>query len=368
MLTFFDLPFEIRDYIYRLHYRSLVLTCGYEQDDETEGVPKTSKLGLLRTCRSIHREVKEIWLGLVEFEFANSRKMLDRLAPLSPLQRSAIRRICVLGEDMYFFLPDFSSANDSQAGICYTLRIETALIFLADLQLDVLTVDHRQMPLSDYEEIGYKLWLSLLRLIESSQGFSQLHFYPSRFAVKDLVAVKRSSNALLPMLRPEVWKRELAKRDGLESGAVVHASRISAGVEPPRLLTPIDDEEYGQLLEYEWNSSAHAKTSIADPESHKSLLIIAKRGANADYRSKPDIDAPYMERSCAVVLGEARAAHLTWEKIRETEEHYLRPARATGKSVVVLDWDERRMPVIRRRVDQRKDMLVTEMCCCLLGL
>lgn len=91
-------PREIRDLIWECLLSSTILTSG---EALTDGIssgpvePSRNSLALLRTCRQIHHETKDIWLKVALFDFSKLEYLLDKLSPLPPHIMSQIHRVRV---------------------------------------------------------------------------------------------------------------------------------------------------------------------------------------------------------------------------------------------------------------------------------
>src|SRR5436190_16234235 len=76
---------EIRDLIWECLLSSTTLSSGehYTSRITTYPVkPHPNSLAILRTCRQIHHETKDIWLKLVLFDFTHIEYLLDKFSPL----------------------------------------------------------------------------------------------------------------------------------------------------------------------------------------------------------------------------------------------------------------------------------------------
>ena len=101
-LNLLDLPPEIRYIIYRLHFESF--TFCYDGHSNVAPRPRRknnrrpNKLSLLRTCKLIHAETKDLWMNFARFKFRTARELLDKLEPLPTMTRQNIKHVMVSSE------------------------------------------------------------------------------------------------------------------------------------------------------------------------------------------------------------------------------------------------------------------------------
>lgn len=92
--------------------------------------PSTDNVAILRSCRTVHEDLKDNWLDTVMLRFATVRQLLDALAPLPLATRQKVRKI---------------SVDEPEAKIIFVHRQKVTLMkafnLLPGLHLNLLVID-----------------------------------------------------------------------------------------------------------------------------------------------------------------------------------------------------------------------------------
>ena len=264
-----QLPRELRDEIYKHLFKSTRLTFGkryFQPGQDPEYVAKWLKpapnaLAILRTCRQVHAETKDRWIGEVLFNFERTKDMLDKLDSLSPFKIASIRHVRVRDKFCWIPLPE------KFGGYSTTILLHDALWLLPHLRLDTLTVlgppgDHLPNP-------------TLLHLIRLGHGWKELRY---------LAQTSEILTGSSCYLWQKNWKL-LRDRDGANSGASI---TIYRAMEPE--LSVLDSTSRRMMIP--------GVNGLKDDEGCYSgdfrcteWLVVVKRGQNADIiRADPTFD------------------------------------------------------------------------------
>ncbi|KKA23931.1 hypothetical protein T310_2023 [Rasamsonia emersonii CBS 393.64] len=317
---FILLPAEIRLFIYDFVFASTRLTFGKRVMDNTNTAhaarikrPRSNSLALLRVCRLIYRETRDLWLNLVLFNFEDPRTLLDKLTPLSAATVSKIRRLRVWAESLWFqtdlqpeeggieaLIQNLEQGGGTEARAVLSYSLAAILKLVPALRLDVLTV----FCSSD----DRTAWQTLTALVKKGNGWRQLNFVTPNSAplMWALIHQREEPDEEGDRYRiglPITWEEHLYRRDGGEkSGASVTIYRRTT---PDTTTTTAD--------------ATTTTPSILCPEARQlfneddilELLVVVKRGRNAN------IAEP--ETLSAVDLDDIRAwsQGMDWTEIRE---------------------------------------------------
>ncbi|KAK3390649.1 hypothetical protein B0H63DRAFT_539054 [Podospora didyma] len=280
--TLYHFPQEIRDEIYSQLFQSMSLLwkdhfADHQRLASVESVPNA--LALLRTCRRIHVEIGKRWLGMV-------------LAHIPRVTLTKIRQLHVIG-DHGLLTPQrlcvSRGDNGEQQQPC-VYSVSAALSMLPGLCVDRLTViagnrinkkfDHGSLP-----ELRY--W-AVDQFANSGYGWKELHYYSPD---PKMLGYRITNNTYAPVYRaaqPRDWAMAMCTREHQEL-----APTNPAPADKPSVKIFFCDEggeppyEYGQFAKKKWwDRTAPGTALMADKYSEKQILIVIKRGANADYEVK----------------------------------------------------------------------------------
>ncbi|KAF1934796.1 hypothetical protein EJ02DRAFT_362907 [Clathrospora elynae] len=295
-----QLPRELRDEIWELVFNSIRLTFGLRSTTshvEKYLKPAPHSLALLRVCRQIHHETRDIWIQRVLFNFEEPQTMLNRLSELPDSTVSKIRHLRLTGSPMMRYLKGFDD-------LMY--RHESVFQLLPALRLDCLTilaVATTAPAAPEYDAITNLInrgngWKELRYITRSSR---MLGFTPSRSHGS------RETGDICRQPQPGFWNNRLLSKDGEGSGASVQVYRsleendCTSVLHPHRResLEQTPDEhkinEFGRADEEEMTRGAGAR---------RALLVLVKRGENTDvtqkspgYGKERDMKARFNKRS-----------------------------------------------------------------------
>jgi len=233
--------------------------------------PAANSLAILRSCRRVNEEAKDLWLGKVLFNFENTEYLMDKLSALPGKTLSAIRRVRTGGRP--FSLTPPGDEDDVYYRAPYVLKL------LPGLRLDSLTVLGNSVPEVAYQTIEF--------FINYGHGWKELRFITHSSAV---LAFKEIDDFLGPPLyqrepQPRAWNEAVLRRDGRDSGACVTIYR-STRLDSGSVLNPSTRQPFNQNVtspEALQNFGKNADEELlSDGEKGKELLIVVKRGCNVD--------------------------------------------------------------------------------------
>jgi hypothetical protein len=268
------LPGEIRNQIYTYLFASTRLTFSFQSLGEPSEYwtrPAAHSLALLRVCRRIHVETKNLWLPHVLFNFQGIEDLLDKLCPLPLETLQKIKHVRVGAKAVMMTPPgDYQDIY---------VRMPWLLKLLPDLRLDTLTVLGDTAPNS--------LYLVVDLLVQHGHGWKELRVIaPSSgvFAWKAVTTIF-GPPTLVRAPQPAGWSEVLMSRDGRDPGACVQIYRAKT-LETGVLFEPSKREVYTQRAPSPAEAEAFAFTTPPDlspkDEMAKELLVIVRRGRGVD--------------------------------------------------------------------------------------
>jgi hypothetical protein len=295
-----QLPRELRDEIWELAFNSTRLTFGLRNTPrygERYLKPAPHSLALLRVCRQIHIETRDIWLQRVTFNFEDPQTMLNRLSELPESTVSRIRHLRLIGSPMMRYLKGFDD-------LMY--RHESIFQLLPALRLDCLTVFAVAAAAPEYDAITNLInrgngWKELRYVTRSSR---MLGFSPSRSHGS------RETGDICRQPQPRFWNKRLWNRDGEGSGSIVQVFRSTEENDCTSVLDPDRRESFEQIPE---EHELQGFGRVDDEEltrgagARKALLVLVKRGDSVDitqkspgYGKERDMKARFHKRSWRV--------------------------------------------------------------------
>jgi len=270
----FCLPRELRDHVYTTLFSSTRLTFGKRTLSriETQRMkPAANSLAILRSCRRVYEEAKDLWLGNVLFNFEHTEDLMDKLSALPGKTLFAIRHVRTGGRPIMMMPP--GDDDDVYYRVPYVLKL------LPGLRLDSLTVLGDTSPEVAYQTIEF--------FINYGHGWKELRFITHS---SELLAFKVVNDILGPPLyqrepQPRAWNEAILRRDGRDSGASVMVYR-STRLDSGSVLKPSTRQPFNQNVTSPEALQNFAKKAdqelLSDGEKGKGLLIVVKRGRDAD--------------------------------------------------------------------------------------
>jgi hypothetical protein len=227
----------------------------------------------------------------VLFSFEKPEDLLDTLSTQPSTILSQIRHLRVRGGTLQLRITD--------DGISFWFGLSESLKLLPQLRLDTLTI-----LATVYEEYAYD---TLNCLIRHGHGWKELHYIASD--LKMLAISKFNHNRCKP--QSGNWQKTLLDRDGPQSGARVTMYRAKSNIH-----NSLDDASSCVVFEEnvpdgpQWNDFGMDYDQILLPKAEKSkeVLVVAKRGRNADISLKGQ---PPFDHS------DIRSYGMAWEDIRQ---------------------------------------------------
>lgn len=301
------LPRELRDEVYSWVFSSTRITFG-ESKKELSGRESTIKksrpnsLALLYTCQKIHQEARGGWIGCVLFNFETSCAMLDTLSELPSSIISQLRHVRISGK------PLMLSFDDDDA----FYRIASVLKLLPDLRLDTLTVlagCASRIGLGGSPELGYDI---IDGLVKHGNGWKNLYFITPDSSMLGCPKSTLWSHTFVRQPQPGDWNEAICARDGANSGASVTIYR-STIAQPGAIINPLLRERYQQHAdpdEIEYGAMEDHEL-MSEENKYKEMLIVVRRGDNADIIEKRD--PPFDDD----IDMRAWAYNMTWKQIRK---------------------------------------------------
>ncbi|KAF1833916.1 hypothetical protein BDW02DRAFT_569556 [Decorospora gaudefroyi] len=295
-----QLPRELRDEIWALAFNSTRLTFGLRYTSrygERYLKPAPHSLALLRVCRQINIETRDIWIQRVLLNFQDPRTMLNRLSELSDATVSKIRHLRLIGSPMMRYLEGFDD-------LMY--RHESIFQLLPALRLDCLTIFAIAPAAPEYDAITNLInrgngWKELRYITRTSR---MLGFSPSRSHGS------RETGDICRQPQPRFWNKRLLSRDGEASGSSVQVFQSTEENDCLAVLDPHRRQQFDQ------NPDEHALPDwgrVDDEELtrgaglRKNLLVLVKRGPAVDvtqkspgYGKERDMKARFNKRSWRV--------------------------------------------------------------------
>ena len=304
---FCKLPGELRDQIYKYLFSSTRLAFGECHTETMEMKSAHYSLAILQTCRQIYNETRSMWLREVLFSFEGPEDLLDKLSTQPSTVVSQIRHIRVRGGTLQLRLTD--------DGVSFWFGLSESLKLLPQLRLDTLTV-----LATAYEEYACD---TLNHLIQQGHGWKELHYIASDS--KMLAFSKLNSNRRKP--QSSNWQQILVDRDGPQSGAQVKMYRAKSN-SPGSLniasLHELFEETIPDGSHEDEVGVHHYEVRLSEADTPKEVLVVAKRGRNADItlKGQPPFDPL-----------DIRSYGMTWEDIGQycVESPFLGAAKSPQK-------------------------------------
>lgn len=247
-------------------------------------IPPLHGLALLRSFRQVHLEISKAWLDHVIFCFECPSAMLRQLSKLPLDTRALIRHVRIASDALQVPL---SSLEEKEA-------IKDCFKLLLKMNLNTLTVFGPAIPCWSHEDLNL--------LIKYGKGWKELRYITRTSAFVDTIS-SDSGNAIALPCKPQAaaWQRDLEDRDGLISGASVTMYKSTDSNNPLSVMcstmrtelsyppTPTTGVDY---LEADGNSQ-----SLDLKEDKRGILIVVKRGENADWQGVQRADDQEDEES-----------------------------------------------------------------------
>ncbi|EOA88534.1 hypothetical protein ACJQWK_01511 [Exserohilum turcicum] len=295
-----QLPRELRDEIWELVFNSTRLTFGMRytpRHGERYLKPAPHSLALLRVCRQINVETRDLWMQRVLFNFEDPQTMLNKLAELPESTVSRIRHVRLIGSPMMRYLKGFDD-------LMY--RHESIFQLLPALRLDCLTIFAVAPAAPEYDALTNLVnrgngWRELRYITRSSR---MLGFSPSRSHGS------RETGDIRRQPQPRSWNKRLVGRDGDGSGSSVQVFRAIDEDDCASVLDPLRREPFEQ------NPEEHELDDfgrVDDEEltrgagARRALLVLVRRGDKVDvgqkspgYGKERDMKARFNKRTWRV--------------------------------------------------------------------
>ena len=299
---FCKLPPELRNQIYKYLFSSttLVLSECCMETMKMKSAPYS--LAIVQTCWQIYNETKSMWPSEVLFIFDKPEDLLDKLSTQPSTIVSQIRHLRVRGGTLHLRLTD--------DGASFWFGLSESLKLLPQLRLDTLTV-----LATVYEEYAHD---TLNFLIRHGHGWKELHYIANDPKV---LSISKLNYTRHPPHYGD-WQKTLLDRDGPQSGAKVNIYRAKSNIP-----ISLDDATSYEIFDDEWNLGpqddvfgiVHHQILTSDPEWLNGMLVVVKRGRNADITLKGQ---PPFDHS------DIRSHGMTWEDLRQycVESPFLGPA------------------------------------------
>ncbi|KAI9771756.1 MAG: hypothetical protein M1839_002721 [Geoglossum umbratile] len=302
-----QLPREIRDLIWECLLISTTLTSGELYTSQISPIqvnPKPNSLAILRTCRQIYLETKDLWLKLVLFDFTHIEYLLDKFSSLPLPILSQIRRTRVSSCPLMLSPPDRDDDVYYRLGNTFTL--------LPGLQLKTLEVDASiEQTVVIYDTIS--------SLVEKSNGWRELQVYIPH---SQALAYKVDPDEYfgLPEYRrapqPDSWTRALRRRDGQNSVSEVKIYRAKQlDADPGAVYDPSMRETFTQEPQADPSFGLEEDAFLVSKrEAGKGMLIVVKRAPDAEIVE--DIERQNAQEYDGRDIRQW-AGNMTWAKIKE---------------------------------------------------
>lgn len=238
-------------------------------------------LALLRTCRRVHSEVGNSWVGKVLYKFGSSRGMLNKLANVSAETISLIRYMFVAG--------DCLRVPFEEDEVFY--RLYEALGLLPGLKLDRLTVWACPPFCVAYQTVT--------KLINSGSGWKELHFTSPcsdflSYEIDDEEEEDFDHDDYRRKPQPSDWQKQLYDRDGSLSSPSVAIYRAKTADVNVDMLDPDQRAPFEQRLKPGQTVEEFAKEFYdslrTDDELLTKALVVVKRGHGVEYKQRYDPD------------------------------------------------------------------------------
>lgn len=234
-------------------------------------IPPPHGLALLRSCRQVHLEIGKTWLKHVIFCFESPSGMLWQLGGVPLETRLLIRHVRIASDALQ--IPLSSPEEKDTIGRFFKL--------LLDMNLDTLTVFGPAIPCWSHEDLHL--------FIKYGRGWKELRYITHTSAFVDTISSNSRKTITLPSKpQPAAWQRDLENRDGPNSGAsvtmyksadsnnplsVMRSSMRTEFSYPPTPTTGVDHLDADGISQ-----------SLDLEEDKRGILIVVKRGKNADWQ------------------------------------------------------------------------------------
>jgi hypothetical protein len=273
------LPRELRDEIWELAFDNTRLTFGLRYTPrygERYLKPAPHSLALLKVCRQVNIETRDIWIQRVLLNFEDPQTMLNRLAELPDSTLSKIRHLRLIGSPMMRYLKGFDD-------LMY--RHENIFQLLPALRLDCLTIFAIASAAPEYDAITNLInrgngWKELRYITRSSR---MLGFSPGRSLGS------RETGDIRRQPQPRFWNKRLLNRDGEGSGSTVQVFRSTEENDCTSVLDPERCEEFEQNPD-EQKLQEFGRVDDEDltrgAGSRKALMVLVRRGPDVDTTQK----------------------------------------------------------------------------------
>ncbi|PSN62378.1 hypothetical protein BS50DRAFT_448593, partial [Corynespora cassiicola Philippines] len=264
------LPRELRDQIFTEVFKSSRLRFGERllsrfPSERTAYGPNT--LALLLACRQLNAEARELWFKHVQFSFESIQDFHTTISKLPPTIASKIRHVR---------LSDFSSVSLHEGAPL----LPTALNVLPQLRLDTLTV------LGPGAERSHEM---LCEMAQRCDGWKEFrYFFDRSMSIEYMYPTAWSypyCRTSRPELQPLQWAEKLWERDGKNSGASISIYEPRLQYKAGSMASPFGYFRWQQLPFPEKLEREGILVELSSEmafESKESLLIVMKRGRNAD--------------------------------------------------------------------------------------
>lgn len=273
------LPRELRDEIWELVFNSTRLTFGLQYTPrygERYLKPAPHSLALLRVCRQINFETRDIWMQRVLFNFEDPQTLLNRLSNLPDSTVSRIRHVRLIGSPMMRYLKGFDD-------LMY--RHESIFQLLPALRLDCLTIFAVAAAAPEYD--------ALTNLVNRGNGWKELRYVTRTSRMLGFSPSRshgsRETGDICRQPQPWFWNKRLLSRDGEGSGSAVQVFRALDENDVTSVLDPLRCEPFEQNPE---DHELQGFGRVDDEEltrgagARKALLVVVKRGDNVDVSQK----------------------------------------------------------------------------------
>lgn len=297
----FDLPQELRDEIYKIHFSSTRLAHGVRHrrrecrpqvmvDEFIKPAPNS--LALLRTCKQINAEVGDTWLNQVTFAFEEMGTMMDKLSALPLTKLSAVRHLRVSNrEECRYYRGSFTNgelhilnrASMDFASMCGILS------HLLTLNLETLTI------LGDITTGANKSYHIIDHIIRSCIGWKQLRYVHLSSGILEWKSPELTwTQVLRPRaVQPMDWQRVLEEKDGIDSvplvtidRALVPGTSVLRATETENIIQTAADDPARAIEPYRNYEDAFLRP---DGYNEKQLLVVARRGRKTIQRRENEL-------------------------------------------------------------------------------
>ncbi|KAL4810649.1 hypothetical protein BDV18DRAFT_155261 [Aspergillus unguis] len=292
---FLLLPPEVRLQIYDHLFSTTRISAGtiITAQSSRKIKPRPNCLAILRTCRIIHHEARDLWIGKVTFAFGTIMDMLDTLTPLPDALVSQIRHVRVASTPLWteWYAPADASDNSIPLG---SKHFVWTLGLLPALRLDTLTVIDAEAPTST--------GVGLRELLQFGTGWDELRFISrdTQLLAYARVVLMMSGAGLLDS-SPTVWHWDLTSRDsGADLQIYLSTLRGTPGtVEDERTRRPFV-ENLSRLHEIDTFGESDERPLLRSEEEDREMMVVVRLSDENTLQEHP-----------------LRRMNLPWSKLRE---------------------------------------------------